>query len=614
MRNAMLLFLSMVRHKNGQLERALYHTKDLGLISAVQTNEAAVKYMMESLKRRGEKLDKVFLFATKEVQEKIDVTLSYPDGEKISGVSSLELFQQDMIREYPELKGCFENITLPGVEHQEDIMQHVLKMAVSIEDYADSQKDQLTLHTDLTGGLRHITVLMNSILHMLKYRGVKIGEVIYANYNKANGRIENVSEIHRMVELISGTDTFMAYGNVREINEYYSGRKKIIQSEEHKNLLASLRDFSDAVCICNTGKFTDIVRNLAVNINKFKMLANKTPQEELFAQLLTAIESDYKGILSDEVSQIDIIKWCLRKGYLQQSMTLFNEWMPEIIVKKHIYYPNEKYIDYITYRCLEENMGYKNNYDVFVHSFAIRDYSDSKSEKAPESKSVKKQKSFKPFENLKKYLEGGAHGKVPVEYEAEKVNQIVTAINCADSLKRKLLQGRKQWPSVEESHPKLVYVLECMKKGAQKEYMSTKDYFLTNKITSDDIFKMVSKFKPCYLYTLLETNEAELFIRKSARMNQDDKEQLLQKDTDKKTWEKREKAISILFENGIVKTDIEYELMLQILQDLVWVREQRNTINHAGTQVGIKALSNQKLIKKISEMVERIDNVGIKEM
>lgn len=70
MRNAMLLFLSMVRHKNGQLERALYHTKDLGLISAVQTNEAAVKYMMESLKRRGEKLDKVFLFATKEYRKR----------------------------------------------------------------------------------------------------------------------------------------------------------------------------------------------------------------------------------------------------------------------------------------------------------------------------------------------------------------------------------------------------------------------------------------------------------------------------------------------------------------------------------------------------------------
>ena len=159
-----------------------------------------------------------------------------------------------------------------------------------------NEVSEWTVHTDLTGGMRHAAVLMMSVLHLLKYKGINIGDAIYANYvtkDQSKNRIEDVSNIHRMFELVSSTDSFLNYATLREIENYFAKVPKEEKSDKLQRLLNALRDFSDAVKVCRTGKFESLLRELADSLDKFKQYSGKSTQEALFAQVLGALENPF---------------------------------------------------------------------------------------------------------------------------------------------------------------------------------------------------------------------------------------------------------------------------------------------------------------------------------
>ena len=53
-----------------------------------------------------------------------------------------------------------------------------------ISDRLSGSPDEWKIHVDLAGGLRHAAVLMLSVLHMLRYTGLQIGDAVYANFSK----------------------------------------------------------------------------------------------------------------------------------------------------------------------------------------------------------------------------------------------------------------------------------------------------------------------------------------------------------------------------------------------------------------------------------------------
>ena len=66
----------------------------------------------------------------------------------------------------------------------------------------------------MTGGFRHSSMMMLSIMQLLKYRGIKIGEVLYSDPNKNNPIVYQATEIQRMFTLITGADEFVKFGSV----------------------------------------------------------------------------------------------------------------------------------------------------------------------------------------------------------------------------------------------------------------------------------------------------------------------------------------------------------------------------------------------------------------
>ena len=83
-----------------------------------------------------------------------------------------------------------------------------------------------------------------------------------------------------------------------------------------------MRDFTDAVRICRTGKIAPLARELQTALKDFEKAGAVSLQEKIFLRILAIFKLEYGSLLKEGFTNLDIIRWCVEKGYLQQSMTL----------------------------------------------------------------------------------------------------------------------------------------------------------------------------------------------------------------------------------------------------------------------------------------------------
>ena len=102
MKNAVLLFLSEIHLSKGKyLSSTSYHAAPFADIKCIQTNEAAVKYLLQKLAGQQETLDYIFAFSTQKTKE----TISYVDdrtGQQLAAVQR-DIFAGEVAKVCPEL-------------------------------------------------------------------------------------------------------------------------------------------------------------------------------------------------------------------------------------------------------------------------------------------------------------------------------------------------------------------------------------------------------------------------------------------------------------------------------------------------------------------------------
>lgn len=101
------------------------------------------------------------------------------------------------------------------------ILKSVAEMAKRIQDYARDK--EIILNIDLTGGMRHVNMIMLDIVRLWEYSGVKIERCFYSNFsNKTQeGTVEEVNNIYDLFQLISGVEEFINLGSVNALQKYY---------------------------------------------------------------------------------------------------------------------------------------------------------------------------------------------------------------------------------------------------------------------------------------------------------------------------------------------------------------------------------------------------------
>lgn len=364
-KNIMILFLSNVRpDKNNIINKYPYKyietTRDANYIfdiEGVQTNEAAVKAVIELLHKTQQKLSTVYMLCT-------DTVLK---GE-IKGLNEThkDFFERRIVefcKDKYTAPEFFEPIDYDEKSTGDAVFTQIIDMANKIEkDYSSSN---VTVYADMTGGMRNSSMLMLSIMRLLEYNGKKVEKVLYSNWSPTTGKpyihitnnyskdavekqndektthniIDNVTNIYELNNLIAGAEEFNKFGSADTLSKYFKSKNSC--SNSLNDLIDSMKNFSNNIKLCRADIFIKATDDLSINIKLFteyfkKHFDKTNTNDRIFSLLLPMIEDSYKEILNNTNESkckqyIEIIKWCNKRGLLQQALTLYVELVPEYL-------------------------------------------------------------------------------------------------------------------------------------------------------------------------------------------------------------------------------------------------------------------------------------------
>lgn len=149
------------------------------------------------------------------------------------------------------------------------------------------------------------------------------------------GEITNMIKSYEIQHLITGLDLFLNYGKVDVLKTYW--RSLLVDDPDADRLFYGMDCVDEGISLCN-------VDLIACGMNVIKKTINhpRTLPEtrNIYMQIIiNAISNDFGTLLSGEYLSIpELLKWSLRKGLYQQTLTIIESKVPEDIVKRGIYY------------------------------------------------------------------------------------------------------------------------------------------------------------------------------------------------------------------------------------------------------------------------------------
>lgn len=318
-KNILLLFLSDVKTKKVD-DKVIISEVDYENIAGDKTqitNESALRYLLQDFP-----VDKIFIFASKKVREKIL---------NIDGTPKTHLqFSLERLKKFLPDDECFFVFDYDEDGSGEENLKSVAKMAGVIQKFVGSDEN-VTLHLDLTGGMRHINMMMLELTRLLEYSGLKIDKILYSNYKGAEtpGTVEEVQNIYDLFQLMAGVEEFVNFGSVNALDIYYRNKRDNL-SEPLKRLLAAMKDFADAIKLCHYGQFSAAIINLHDAVKDFA--PTDDVEDMLMEKFIARIRKDYADLIFPRrKDDLRVIRWCLDNDYLQQALILYTERIPEYL-------------------------------------------------------------------------------------------------------------------------------------------------------------------------------------------------------------------------------------------------------------------------------------------
>lgn len=311
MKNVLLLAMSTL----GRETKDNFYLWD-GTIYVGQSQLEPITHMLsDERKKNGEKLDKIIILETK-------ATLKAEEGEK----SAVEFYKEraglflDKNVEYVDI-GIDENRPAEGIARATGIILH---------DYEEERdKDgRMNLWIDTQGGFRDVVMVFNAIISLLGKQGIKPAGIYSIRYGSGNTR-ENPCRIidqtknYNIFEFVSAMQEFMNYGKAGGLKKYYGEEDAFVQA---------VSGIADAIQMCQPQKFGDAIRKFAYYLKSGRQ-GEDDPYRQIFYEFMKA---DYGILLEDPDNTIEQIRWCVRKEFYQQAMTVYIEKMPEYYHEKGI--------------------------------------------------------------------------------------------------------------------------------------------------------------------------------------------------------------------------------------------------------------------------------------
>jgi len=614
-KNIMLLFLSDLHLYKDTLEPidTKYVLPDSTVFHCVQTNESAVLYLNHILKKRQQFLDAIFIFSTNLVKQPI--VIRNADGTEQQFERQQDFFIQRITGQLGDLKNRIYTVDYNDVAETGDTgsadadegIRQIASMAECIKKYARSNvREEIYLHADMTGGFRYASMMMLSVIQLLKFSGIHVGKIVYSDFKQ--GKIIDVSEVQRMFTLVSGAEEFVNFGSVKAIDSYFGEilpREK--QSEFLRNLLDAMRSFSDAIRICKVGAIEKELRVLRKRISAFQHSRDKCLQEVLFAQILDTVYQEYEPLISSRATRFDIILWCVKKELLQQAMTLCNEWTPIYIVDNEICYPNQRGYYGQGHSSWQQGFLTENSRNLSKHQ---NRFSQKRIDQVqPLALSTKKKnKAFREkIEGILLEIDGIVDLRQQISnwsVDTGRFADVVDTLGKIDGIIKEYSEHVHSddkeeiqeafWRDKQEARELLNYFYNAMPPTYQQSFYSFMKHTIScrkmiHQISSapiDEILKLMKM--PFPSDAVLQKWYAEIAV-------DDVKEHAVVSRPGPKT----------IFDLHIVRTQYSHEYAMEVLEHYDAIRVQRNRMNHADKR---QVKSNQEIADMIREYIDLLQH------
>ena len=535
-------------------------------ITGYITNEAPVKYLMQKLNATDEKLDKLILIASDDVNQKVEIKLQKDEGNK----KEVEQFETDYgngkmtsveILEDKIVKFSIEkNIPCPEFEVVElsngvngdgfseisdtAVVNAVDKVNRKLIDESGKCRN-LNVYIESNGGVRYVIVMLLSVMNILQkvYANIKLQGVYSMIYNKKTDDqkipILDTSMTYASIELFSAMNEFIYYGRAKALEDYFEKRfTKRKESDEKydqdifqdiRKCINKLQKIADDMQLCRTEQIIDNFyesESIRDVLNKFKdTYANeKDPDSKIFLSVIENIMSEYNDIYDNPnpnkfLNLPKIIKWCIDKDYIQQALTLCSEKLPQYFVQNHMIHISEEWKEYARSSKTGMNKNYEENY-YFLCQFANREYKEFISyiklhellkvyaEESTENNQVKVKKLIDKFNKV--FL--GKSKNVPF---LECLEKYFHTELCENPLKEQCLRNfstnfEKLINAVEKDEKNKKEVNKWIYKFNFEKYYE-KEYYIKNRFANKLSQKLDFKFTPNYQKNVSNYNYFGIF-------------------------------------------------------------------------------------------------------
>lgn len=249
---------------------------------------------------------------------------------------------------------------------------NVLAMVSEVDKYIKKNAEyKVIIHVDMSGGFRHIPLILMLVLNILQRSKHNIGEIMYTMLLPGNVKVERINDIFDMQRFTNGVHEFIEFGSGIELEKFYKLSKAKTDLEDSSaeydkkvsDFTKAVNVFSNAITLSDRNEFRKAVKgiesawkNLETDISEYDKAKRLEQQEReknkenkkdektpsaiennlgLLQAFSPRIKEEYKQLWETE-NELEYIKWCLKHNYIQQALTLYIEIVPEILFNDEI--------------------------------------------------------------------------------------------------------------------------------------------------------------------------------------------------------------------------------------------------------------------------------------
>lgn len=279
------------------------------------------------LQASGESLDVIIALVTPETREYHNLIIDLGDGRRDTLSISAESFFIERLR-FLNLQFDYLPIDILPSSPDTGIIRLLNTLRTIKHD-----NSEIGLYIDNHGGFRDTQIIFQAILTLLRNEDIQPQKIFTGQYSTSEKAflIQSGKTAYDINMFISGMSEFINFGRSQNLELYFTAR-----GINDTSLLNHIRRISDSIQLCDVVGFD----NAVFEMKKWLQLREKTPDEYVEA-FLYYIEEDYRPMWENRNSILKKIKWCMKKGFLQQALTIIESKMPEKIMQRLITYNNQ---------------------------------------------------------------------------------------------------------------------------------------------------------------------------------------------------------------------------------------------------------------------------------